>query len=157
MRALNRIALALALVLFAGLGAWWWRDRTRDYAVPRWDPGRFVRIGAPAASGAGGPHWIVAVNPRCPHCRARLLDLVNRHAARDHGATLGVLYVDALRRPDSLDSEVSLDAGAWWDSSGVWRSSWGHRVYGETFVFAAGGALQRVIPPSADPMSPAPR
>ena len=154
-RGLNRIALALAVAVFASLGAWWWHDRTRGYETPRWDPARFVRIAPPVAVAADQPRWIVAVNPACPHCGARLAQLSRRRAAQAHGATLGVLYVDCPRLPGAPDSTLRLDAGAWWDSAGTWRSAWGHRAYGETLEFDARGALQRVIPPSADPMDPA--
>jgi hypothetical protein len=58
--------------------------------------------------------------------------------------------VDVGRRPDPLVVGSGLDAGVWWDSLGTWRSRWGHRVYGETMVFAPGGALVRVLAPSQE-------
>ncbi len=146
---LNRIALGLALVLFAALGAWWWRDHARAWETPRWERARFVALRAPA-SGAG-PLWIVAVNLECSHCRARLADLLRRDAAHAAGARLGVLLVDTPARPDSLAAGARFDGGVWWDSLAVWRNRWGHRVYAETFVFGADGRLVRLIAPEQDP------
>jgi hypothetical protein len=31
--------------------------------------------------------------------------------------------------------------GVLWDARSVWRSAWGHRVYGEVLRFSAGGRL----------------
>lgn len=143
----NRIALVLAIAVFTTLGALWWRERTRRYAAPRWPDAAFATLLAPADS-APAPRWIVAVNPGCPHCTARLAELRRAGAARAAGAALGVLLVDLRERPDSLVAGAGLAAGVWWDSSGAWRSRWGHRVYGETLVFGADGALARVIAPT---------
>jgi hypothetical protein len=153
---INRVALLLAIALFAGIGAWWWHDRTRHWEAPRWDRAGFVALRAPAPDSGARANWIVAVNPECASCRARLADLLRRDAAKAAGAKLGVLLVDTPRRPDSLEapSPTRLEAGVWWDSLGAWRSRWGHRVYGETFVFAPDGALRRVIAPSEDPEAP---
>src|SRR5512135_3749121 len=98
---LNRFALALALLLFAAVGAWWWRDRTRTYERPRWPDARMAALLAPAA-GADSARWIVAVNPDCPACRRRLAELRGDGAARLEGAALGVLLVDVRARPDSV-------------------------------------------------------
>ncbi len=144
---LNRIALVVAFALFAALGVFWWRERTRHYEAPRWPDASLVQLVAPAA-GAPAARWIVAVNPGCPHCVARLAELRRDGVARAAGAALGVLLVDVPARPDSLVVGEGLDAGVWWDSTGAWRSRWGHRVYGETLVFAPGGSLERVIAPT---------
>jgi hypothetical protein len=146
---LNRVALLLAVLVFAGIGAWWWRDRTRHWEVPRWERARFVAL-RPAERDRGAC-WIVAVNPECGHCRARLADLLRRGAADSAGVPLGVLLVDTPRRPDSIEMQARLGAGVWWDSLAVWRSRWGHRVYGEALVFAGDGRLVRVIAPTEDP------
>jgi hypothetical protein len=143
----NRIALLLALALFAALGAFWWRDRTRHYDTPRW-PAASVAVLAPPDSGAAAERWIVAVNPDCAQCLRRLAELA--------GASLGVLLVDTPHRPDSLALGEGLAAGIWWDSLGVWRRAWGHRAYGETMVFGPGGALVRVLAPG-DGAAPAAR
>jgi hypothetical protein len=147
--ALNRIALVLALVLFAALGAWWWRDRTRHYEAPRWPDARMAVL-VPPDSGAAPARWIVAVNPDCPACRRRLAELRRDGAAQLEGAALGVLLVDVRARPDSVAFGGELAAGVWWDSLGTWRSRWGHRLYGETLVFGPGGALERVLAPGGE-------
>ena len=145
---LNRLALAGALLLFAALLVAWWRDRTRAVETPRWNAREF----APLAGAADrvGPRWLVAVNPDCPHCRARLAELARRGAAAAEHAALGVLVVDTERRPDSLALSSRLTAGVWWDSASVWRKRWGRRVYGEALVFDRDGRLVRVVPPNAE-------
>lgn len=152
---LNRIALLLAAALFVALGAFWWRERTRRYEAPAWPHPALVALRAPAAD-APPARWIVAVNPGCGSCTARLAELRRLGAAEAAGAALGVLLVDVRRRPDSLAGGAGLPAGVWWDSAGAWRARWGHRTYGETMVFGAGGALERVLAPS-DEAAPAAR
>lgn len=151
----NRIALLLALALFAVLGAFWWRERTRHYDAPRWPAASFAALVLPSAD-ARPERWIVAVNPDCPHCLQRLAELERTGAADRAGAALGVLLVDTPHLPDSLALGPGLAAGIWWDSLGVWRARWGHRVYGETMVFGPGGALVRVLGPG-DGAAPAAR
>jgi hypothetical protein len=150
---LNRSALALAVLILAGIGAFWLYDRTRPRETPAWDAGRFAAMSAPDSSARAT--WMVVVNPDCMHCRARLAELLRhqRDPARD--PVLGVLLVDVRHRPEPLDDASRLDGGVYWDSLGVWRSHWGHRVYGEVLVFAPGGALVRVVGPDADPQATA--
>lgn len=152
---INRIALLLALALFVALGAFWWRERTRDYETPRWPAASFATL-VPPADAMPTERWIVAVNPGCAQCVARLAELRRRSEAWTADAALGVLLVDVKRRPDSLVVGAGLDAGVWWDSLGAWRSRWGHRVYGETMVFGPDGALVRVIAPAGE-VAPAAR
>lgn len=149
MTTLNRIALLLALALFVALGAFWWRERTRRYEAPRWPAASIVML-VPPADAVPTERWIVAVNPGCAQCVARLAELRRRSEAWTADVALGVLLVDVPRRPDSLVVGGGLDAGVWWDSLGAWRSRWGHRVYGETMVFGAGGALERVLAPTGE-------
>lgn len=149
--AINRGALALAVLLFAAIVVVAVRERARTYETPRWDPARFARLRP-----ADAPHdtmWMVMVNPDCLHCRARLADLLRRDAARRSDAALGVLLIDTPR-PDSLELPARFPAGVWWDSTQVWRRRWGHRTYGEVLVFGPGGALARTVPPDADPGAP---
>lgn len=147
--ALNRFALGLALVIFVAIGVFWWRDRTRVREAPRWDPARFAEVSPP--EGPARLKWIVAVNPDCSHCRARLAELLRHPRDPLRGPALGVLLVDLDRRPAPLESSSRLEAGAWWDSAAVWRQRWGHRVYGEVLVFAPDGTLQREVGPETDP------
>lgn len=145
----NRIALAIALALFALLGILWWRDRTRAYEAPSWPHAAMAAI-APPADVIASERWIVAVNPECATCRARLADLRRELAAATADVTLGVLLVDVARRPGAYDPGEGLDAGVWWDSLGAWRERWGHRLYGETMVFGRDGALLRTLAPTGE-------
>jgi hypothetical protein len=95
----------------------------------------------------------VAVNLRCPHCRAHLRLLARRVAGRERPPALGVIVVDQRVRPTRLDLGVPLAAGAWWDSAQVWRERWGRRVYGETFRFDARGRLLSATPAGTLPDS----
>ncbi len=147
--ALNRAAWALSVLILAGIAAWWLADRTRRWEPPRWDPRRFVML-APPSPGAR-PTWMVAVNPDCPHCRARLAELLRRPRDPARDPALGVLLVDVPRRPRAVEAADRFDGGVWWDSLRVWRSRWGHRVYGEVLVFAPGGAIERTVGPEGDP------
>ncbi|HTR96592.1 MAG TPA: hypothetical protein VMH61_01705 [Candidatus Acidoferrales bacterium] len=151
--AINRVAIALALLALAGIGAWWWHDRTRVWEPVRWDARRFVCLRAPDSAAAAA--WIVAYQPDCPHCRARLADLLRRDPSARAGAALGVLVVDAGVRPELPSGAERLTGGVWWDSLGIWRARWGHRVYGEALSFARDGRLQRTIGPADPPGAPA--
>jgi len=144
--AINRVALFVSLLVLAGIAAFWWSDRTRHWETPRWDASRFACLRAPGRAAAAT--WMVAFQPDCPHCRARLADLLRRGATSRAGACLGVLIVDSPRRPEALEGAERLDGGVWWDSLGIWRSRWGHRVYGEALSFADDGRLLRVIGPA---------
>lgn len=146
---LNRVALLVALALFAALGALWARERTRRYEPPRW-PAACARLRAPSPA-APAARWIVAVNPDCGRCVARLAELRRDGTAAAAGAALGVLLVDVPHRPDSLVVGAGLDAGVWWDSAGIWRRRWGRRAYGETMVFGPAGTLMRVLAPDGEP------
>ena len=148
---LNRVALSLAIVILVAISGVWLRDRTRTWEKPVWQPSRFVVMSQ--AESRARPAWIIVVNPDCLHCRARLAELLRRERDPARAPALGVLLVDVRSRPAPLDNAERLDGGVWWDSTGVWRSHWGHRVYGEVLVFAPGGALVRVVGPEADPQT----
>jgi len=153
---LNRVALAIAVVLLAGIGLLWWRDRTRTREIPRWDRSRFVGIVPPADTAHAT--WVVVVNPDCMHCRARLAELLRHRRDPATGPALGVLLVDVAAHPEPPDNDLArLDGGVWWDSTNAWRDRWGHRTYGEVLVFAPGGALERLVGPESDPALPDPR
>lgn len=152
-RRINQLALAASALLFAAIGVLWWSDRTHRWETPRWEPSRWSMLTAPAL--AGGPRALIAVHPGCAHCRTRLAELA---AAGDSlGAPLAALLVDVAPRPARVDLGVPLPGGVWWDSAGVWRDTWGRRVYGETFVFDSLGALARVVPTDGDWRRAAPR
>ena len=146
MQRLNAVAIVLAVVVLAALGAWWWRERSRVFATPRWETARFAQLLAPLASPPlDAERWVVAVNLQCPHCQQHLAWLRERIAARPTRPLLGVLVVDQPTRPDSL-ALGPLGAGAYWDSAQVWRETWGRGMYGETMRFAAHGALLGAAP-----------
>ena len=157
---LNLISLVLAIAIVAALGLAWWRDRTRTYAAPRWDPTRFVALAPEAASGtraAGRERWVVAVSLACPHCKEHLRTLAARTSTRPVRPALTALIVDQPGRPERLDLGVPFAGGAWWDSAQVWRESWGRRAYGETFRFDARGAFLSSTPAGVVPDSAAVR
>lgn len=148
--ALNRAAAWIAVVLLAVLvGIWAW-DRARRRDEPAWDPAGFVTL-TPATDAAArsADLWLVAVNPGCPHCRARLGEISTNLPHGPGAPRLGALIVDTTRRPDTLSLAVLAPAGVYWDSAQVWRTRWGHRVYGEALVFAPGGEYRRTLPPGA--------
>lgn len=152
---LNSIALWLAAAIFAALGLLWQCERSRHYESPAWPHASIAMLVAPAAA-VPTERWIIAVNPECSHCMARLAELRRRSAAWTADRALGVLLVDVSKRPDPGVVGGNLDAGIWWDSAGAWRSRWGHRVYGEVLVFSPESALVRVIAPAGE-LDAAPR
>ena len=121
--AINRAALVVSLAIAAAVGALWLHARARPAEAPRWPDARTVAL-VPAAP-AGRDRWIVAVNPGCPHCRARLATLDSALAKRPAPPELGVLLVDVARRPDSLVGGARFAAGVWWDSAGACEESGG--------------------------------
>jgi len=145
------LGLVIAAAALLALGLAWWRDGAHRYERPAWNPSRFVQLDPGTATDR--ERWLVAVNLRCPHCRAHLRSLAARIAPRSRPPALGVILVDQLSRPASLDLGVPLTAGAWWDSAQVWREAWGRRVYGETFRFDARGRLLSATPVSVLPDS----
>lgn len=145
---LNQLALVLAVLLLASLGAWWWREHAKLRATPRWEPTRFAQLAAPRASAsadADAERWVVAVNLDCPHCQAHLAWLRERIASRATPPLLGALLVDQPTRPDP-STLGTLSAGAYWDSAQVWREVWGRGMYGETMRFDAHGQLMGASP-----------
>ena len=143
--------LALAAAALVALGLAWWRDAAHRYERPAWAAARFVQL-SPATE-RDRDRWLVAVNLRCPHCKAHLRWLARRIASRPRPPALGVILVDQPARPARLDLGVPLAAGAWWDSAQVWREAWGRRVYGETFRFDPRGRLLSATPAGTLPDS----
>ncbi len=149
---LNLVALLFALAVVTATGLAWWRDRARTFETPRWVEARFVALAA-AEPLADRERWVVAVSLNCPHCQEHLRALAARTATRAHPPALAALIVDQPARPARLDLGVALAAGAWWDSTNVWREAWGRRAYGETFRFDAHGALLSSTPAGVLPDS----
>jgi len=142
--------VAIAVVLFCGLGLAWQRDRRLAWERPRWTAGLFEPLaGGPDAIAPAERH-VVAVNPLCPHCLVSLDEAVWRRRDAGAGHRIAVLIVDTAERPrwgvrpDRGEDEV------WWDAAGVWRRRWGHRVYGEVLVFDAAGKWLRTLPPPSE-------
>lgn len=139
----NLVACAMTIGAIA-LGASWLTDRTRRWERPEWRHPSFVRMrGGSETTQVPGALWVVAVNPRCPHCMAtltRLRETWDRNAWRDD---LAALIVDTPRRPDSQALRCIPTDQVWWDRDGVWRLRWGHRLYGELIQFDASGRFVR--------------
>ena len=133
----------------AAVGIAWRHDRARVWEEPRFRTQQFVRLAGGDVPGGTRELWLVAVNPRCPHCSQHLAHtLVARRA--QSGVRVGILLVDTPKPPAAeLFSSVGVD-GLWWDERETWRRRWGHRIYGETMVFDAGGHYLRTLPPGFD-------
>ena len=149
---LNALALLFAAGVLAALGLAWWGDHMRAFERPGWGRERFVAL-SPECSLAGGERWVVAVNLRCPHCRAHLTSLARRIGGRPRPPALSALIVDQPTRPARADLGTPLAGGVWWDSAQVWREGWGRRAYGETFRFDERGRLLSATPAGVLPDS----
>jgi hypothetical protein len=150
LRVVNRIALLVALALLVTLGVAWWRERTRVYAEPRWEPARFAAV-VPESAAAGRERWVVAVNLRCPHCQLHLRALADSLAGWSRRPALAALVVDQPEPPAVTRLGHRLDGGVWWDRQEVWRREWGRRGYGETYRFDADGRLVAATPAGVFP------
>ena len=149
LNALNRIAGLVATLVLVAVAVLWTRERFRDRATAVFDPARFAVLTPPATS--PDERWLVAVNPGCSHCREHLVALEARLVGSPEHARLGALIVDTPQRPDTLTLAPLAPAGVWWDSAGIWRQTWEHRVYGEVLQFAADGSLRATRPPGWSP------
>ncbi len=138
MSALGLIALAALAVV----------ENRREHHPPRWAAANFVLMRGVAEPAAPSPGWIVAVNPRCPHCVASISSVMTRAARETTGPRLRVLIVDQARRPGADELALIPAAEVWWDSSGVWRRRWHRTDYGEVLVFDAAGSFLHVLPMS---------
>jgi hypothetical protein len=146
---LNRIAWLLAGALLAALGVVWWQERSRPRETPRWDRALFAVVHEAAEPLPPPPTWAIAVNPGCPRCRESLAGAAATRAALGVPVRLAVLLVDAPQRPKAAAAAAIGADAVWWDSAGVWRRSWDHRVYGELLAFAPDGSHLRTLPPLA--------
>lgn len=151
------VGLALLALGFVALVAVWAWERSHPPETPRFDPERFVALTparpAEGASGvaAGRERWLMVVNPRCERCRDAFPRAIARAAAAPGAPALEALVVDSPSRPTSAALAPFPGERAWWDSAGVWRSAWRHRVYSEVLRFDARGALLGIDPPSRAP------
>lgn len=147
---LARAGLVLCGTGFIALGGLWLHDRTRVWEVPRWDEARFVAIGLrDSAWRAPSELWVVVVNPDCGHCGESLRNAGNVRERMTVRPRLAALVVDRSQRPPAvLFRAQALDA-VWWDEREVWRTRWGHRVYGEVLRFDAAGRYAGSLSPEA--------
>lgn len=139
MRLAARVVVGLGAVALAAL-AWAWRaDRARAYATPRWDPSQFVTLRGGATNGE--ETWVVAFHPGCGHCEESLERVESLCSAVSPRPRIVALLIDVPRATAKRAApRVAADA-VLWDARSVWRSAWGHRIYGEVLRFAAGGRL----------------
>ena len=154
-----RVALLAFGAAVAGLLGWWRADRTRAWETPFWNPHAFVRLDAGAAGGLDPvartaerdrPLWVVPVNPACPQCVAGLGRAFATRNARRSPSRIVALVVDVRSEPKA-NTLAALHADAhYWDRDGVWRTRWGHRVYGEALLFTPGGRHLRTLAPGPD-------
>lgn len=151
------------------LGGSWLADRAHRWEKPEWRHRSFVLLrGATGGARAGVATWLVAVNPRCPHCVAALPALRaawDRNGWRDD---LAALIVDTPHRPEAEALRRIPTDQVWWDRNGVWRRRWGHRLYGELIQFDGSGRFVRTalaadilrhgwLPQPCVPLAPATR
>jgi hypothetical protein len=143
--AMNLAAGAMTLGALL-LGASWFADRAHRWESPEWRHPSFVRL----RGGTGDAHaavatWVVAVNPRCPHCVGALAQLRARWDHDGWRGELATLIVDTPHRPGAEAlRRIPIDQ-VWWDRNGVWRRRWGHRLYGEMIQFDASGRFVRTV------------
>ncbi len=145
-----RVGLALIVLSLAALAALTVWDRTRRWEVPRFEATRFVALVPPPAvaapPAAQRERWLMAVNPECARCRRAFPRALARRDREAVPPRLEALIVDAETRPGPAALAPFRADAVWWDSSGVWRHAWGHRVYGEILRFAPDGTLRGVEP-----------
>lgn len=140
------------LALFAGtmvaVFALWRIDRSRHWMTPRLDISRFQTLEAPGfAPKSAREWWVLAVHPDCSHCRDQIRSFVALGERMTAPPNLAVLLVDVPRRPSAAAvSRDGIDA-VWWDSRGIWRAEWGHRVYGEVLRFDPRGQWLESLSP----------
>lgn len=141
--ALSALAVGLLLALAVG----WRLDRQRRWESPRLDGVGLVRLTDDRRGSAATETWVVAVHPACPHCLQSLARLRAARRRATDWVRLEALIVDAPRRPPArLAQDLGVDQ-VWWDSTGVWRRRWGHRIYGEVLRFDVAGRYWRTDPP----------
>jgi hypothetical protein len=146
LRTAVHLAAALMSLGVMLLGAAWLADRAHRWERPAWRHPSFVRLRGVPAAPSHEPVWVVAVNPRCPHCLAALARLRAEWARCGRQEDLVSLVVDTPARPDAGVVAALCTSQVWWDRRGVWRRRWGHRLYGELMQFDGDGRLVRSAP-----------
>lgn len=139
-RAFGFVVIGLLVTFCAALGTWWWVDRSAQYEQPHWNEAQFEPLGARAATlTVERDTWVVAVNPACSHCMTTLNSLADTLATTRGAPRLLALVVDTAQRPVEAAIRHPRLEGVYWDRNQVWRTRWGHRVYGEILRFDAAG------------------
>jgi hypothetical protein len=146
------------------LGLMWLRDRTHRWEIPTWRAGAFVQLRAAAGpADLATARWVMAVNPRCPHCMSSLATVHALWSRRRWPCPLIALIVDTPHPPGVEEVGAFPPVEVWWDRAGIWRRRWGHRLYGELIQFDAGGQMVQAVPPGdvmrrphcrAEPLAP---
>jgi hypothetical protein len=139
------LAAGGAVLVALALGLAWLGDRSRRWETPAWSDRSFVALRAGAVRREREVRWVMAVNLRCPHC---LVTLGRTHAAwteRGWQPALAVLVVDTPERLEPAALRGIPTAQVWWDSRGIWRRRWGHRIYGEILQFDRSGRHVRTV------------
>jgi hypothetical protein len=156
LRATMNVAVAAVALALTLLGGSWLADRSHRWERPSWRHRSFVSLrGEPGRSRTAT--WVVAVNPRCPHCLTALARLHADWERDGRPVDLVSLIVDSPRRPEPIALRAVPTSQIWWDRFGVWRWRWGHRLYGELMQFDASGRLVRTVPAARWPDIRAPR
>jgi hypothetical protein len=140
--------LGVPLAGLVALASAWLLDRSRPWETACWRTDRFVLVGGHSDPAYRGEHWVVAVQPDCPHCMATTPVIAD--SARRLGVRIAALLVDCRHAPDPARLRILHVDELWWDADQVWRRRWGHRVYGELLRFDATGAL--IEPPREFPV-----
>lgn len=146
LRATMNLAAGAAVGGALLLGVLWSADRAHRWERPHWRPQDFVPLRAvPRGPSPVEGRWVIAVNPRCPHCMAALSRVHAAWQRRGWHGDLVALIVDAPRRPGAAALRAIPSAQVWWDRGGIWRRRWGHRRYGEVIQFDGSGRPLRTV------------
>lgn len=158
LRTTINLAAAAATLSVILLGGSWLADRAHRWETPEWRHRFFVRLrDGPHAASAGAPTWVMAVNPRCPHCLGTLARLHADWERRGRQQELVSLIVDTPVRPSAEAVRAVPTSQVWWDRNGIWRRRWGHRIYGELMQFDGSGRFVQTLQTNDVPGHPRPR
>jgi len=136
------------LAVFVLLGVMWGMDRTHRWATPRLEASFVPVRGEPPGRVTSRATWLMPIHPGCPSCMERARALSGEATS----ARVVFLVVDRSQPPPLLALSELEAATIWWDSRGVWRHQWGHRVYGEILRFDSRGRYEETKPPDSAPV-----